>query len=179
MSLRRSALLLLLFAAVPLFAQSPPPERKTGLTFSIGSGDNAVALRRIVSPQWMVLGIFGVSHANNGIAVGTVEHPSITSWTLGAGVRRVFVSEELRPFVELDASMRRTQLPGCGHISSPFGSLSGGVEYFVAKRVSIEGSAGVNYSNFSERCTSDFGEIRYDAHTFSTFRSALSVTFYF
>lgn len=180
MNLRRSALLLLLFAAVPLFAQSPPPDRKTGLTFSIGSADNAIALRRIVSPQWMVLGIFGVSRGNFGVVAGNGEQPSVTSWALGAGVRRVFVSEELRPFLELDASVRRTELPGCGHLSSPFGSLSGGVEYFVAKRVSIEGSAGVNYTNVSERCnSSDFGEIRYDAHTFSTFRSALSVTFYF
>jgi len=180
MTLRRSALLLFLFATVPLFAQSPPPERKTGLTFSIGSGDNAIALRCIVSPQWMVLGILGFSHGDNGVVGSIGSQSSVTSWALGAGVRRVFVSEELRPFVEFDASVRRTQLPGCGHISSPFGSLSGGVEYFVAKRVSIEGSAGVNYINISERCSSsDFGEIRYDAHTLSTFRSALSVTFYF
>lgn len=179
MNLRHSALLLFLFAAVPLLAQ-PSPERKTGFTFSVGQGDSAVSLRRIVSPQWMVLGTLGFSHGNNGV-VGTAANPapSVTSWSLGAGVRRVFVSEELRPFVEVDAALRRSNLPGCGHINSPLVFAGGGVEYFVARRVSIEGSAGVNYTNLSEHCVSDFGEFRYDAHSFSTFRSALSLTFYF
>src|ERR1043165_997860 len=177
MTLRRSALLLFLFAALPLFAQSSPPERKTGFTFSLGSGDSAISVRRIVSPQWMVLGTLGFSHGNDG--VGTINGSSVTSWLLGAGVRRVFVSEELRPFVELDAGIRHTNLPGCGHINSPFAFAGGGVEYFVAKRVSVEGSAGINYTNISEHCVSDFGAVTYDAHSFSAFRSALSLTFYF
>lgn len=179
MNFRRSALLLFLFAAAPLFAQSPAPDRKTGFTFSLGSADNSVSVRRVVSPQWMVLGTLGFSHGNNGVVTVGGHQSSATSWSLGAGVRRVFVSEELRPFVEVDAAIRRTNLPGCGHLNSPFASAGGGVEYFIAKRVSIEGSAGVNYTNISEHCVSDFGEVNYDAHTFSTFRSALSLTFYF
>src|ERR1044071_4819117 len=178
MKFRRSVLLLFVFAAVPLFAQSPPPERKTGFSFSLGSGDSAISMRRVVSPQWMVLGILGFAHGNSGVVV-TTGTADVTSWSLGAGVRRVFVSEELRPFLEVDAAYRRTNFGGRGHVSSPTASVNGGVEDFVSKRVSVEGSAGVNYVGISQRCSSDVGDFRYDAHSFSTFRSALSLTFSF
>ena len=185
MCIRRSAFLLFLFICLPLFAQTPDPNRKTGFTFFFGTPDSGISVRRRVTPDWTVLGT--LAYSRNGQAVAAVAGPApnanATSWALGAGVRRVFVSEELRPFIEVDALLRRTDVPFCDHISYPYFTAAGGVEYFVAKRVSIEGSAGLSYSRVSERCTQDLGngpvEFRFDSHSFGTFRSALSLTFWF
>lgn len=181
MRIHRSALLLLLLACTPVFAQDA--DRKTGLTFSVGQGDSAIAVRRIVTPQWTLLGELSYEHGS--ISPTSVGGPNIdvTRWGIGAGVRRVFTSDQLHPFLQLAANINRATLPGCGHASYPGIAGSGGVEYFVARRVSIEGVAGLSYSRFSQRCSApDVGtgtEVGYDSSTFSTFRSALSVTFYF
>src|SRR2546423_4391399 len=176
----RSALLLFLFASLPLFAQDS--NRKTGITFSLGQPDSSIAVRRLLTPKWTALGTLSFAHGSSD-AVAAIAPVDTTSWSLGAGVRRVFISEELRPFVEIDAALRRTTLPGCAHINYPYVTAGGGVEYFVARRVSIEGSAGVSYSQVSENCSvpGSAGTIdyRFDSHSFSTFRSAISLTFYF
>jgi hypothetical protein len=178
MLIRRSALLLFLFASLPLFAQDS--NRKTGITFSLGQPDSSIAVRRLLTPKWTALGTLSFAHGSSNGAITPVD---TTSWSLGAGVRRVFISEELRPFVEVDAAVRHTTVPGCGHLNYPYVSAGGGVEYFVARRVSIEGSAGASYSQVSENCSvaDSVGTVdyRFDSHSFSTFRSAISLTFYF
>ena len=182
MLIRRTAILLFLFTCLPLFAQDP--DRKNGFTFFFGTPDSGVSARRRVTPDWTVLGTLSYSHNGQTVAtIGPSGSGGVTSWALGAGVRRTFVSDELRPFVELDASLHRTEVPGCDHIGYPGFAASGGVEYFVAKRVSIEGQAGLSYTHFSQRCTQDLGagpvEFRFDSHSLGTFRSALSLTFWF
>ncbi len=180
MLIRRSAVLLFLFASLPLFAQDA--DRKTGFTFFFGTPDSGISARRRVTPDWTVLGTLAYSHNTLG-AAGSITPGNQTTWALGAGVRRVFVSEELRPFVEIDAALRHTEVGFCDHVNYPSIGAAGGVEYFVAKRVSIEGSAGLTYLRFSEKCTQDLGsgpvEFRYDSHSLGTFRSALSLTFWF
>ena len=177
MLIRRSAILIVFFTCLPLFAQDP--SRKTGFTFFFGTPDNGISVRRRVTPDWTVLGTLSYSH--NTQTSGSVGPESSTSWALGAGVRRVFASEELRPFIEVDGAIRRVNLPGCGHFSSPVVTAAGGVEYFFAKRVSVEGSAGLSYLRQSEHCTTNDGAVQFDysAHSYGTFRSALSLTFWF
>jgi hypothetical protein len=177
MRLRHSIPLLLLLACTPLLAQ----ERKTGFSFLLGQPDSGISVRRVLTPQWTVLGTLAYAHGTTATGVTGAPAPVFdqTSWALGAAIRRVFISEELRPFVQVEGAYRRTSLGGCEHTSYPFFAADGGVEYFVAKRVSIEGSAGLNHSHFSQRCSDDTTSVRYDSSSTATFRSAISLTFYF
>ena len=181
---RKLSLLIVLFVAVPLFAQSEPaqsePERKTGITFSVANAGGDVSFRRLLPPNWAVLGSLG--YAKGTAYPNAIGAPSadVTNWILSAGVRRYFASDELRPFAEASAGISWYDLPGCDATRSPRASAGGGVEYRVAKRVSIEGSAGLGYSKTTQRCEGFNGiEYRYEYDSLSTFRTALSVTFYF
>jgi hypothetical protein len=169
------ALLLLAFAAANLSAQTHP----TGLTFSAAQSGSDVAFRRLFGTQWAALATLGYTH---GTAFSTAAVGGTTDadfWSVGLSGRRYFAPTDLRPFAEAGGGMRWTEIAGCPHIRNPFATATGGVEYNIAPRVSIEGSAGLSYSAFSERCTIDGITTNFRQHSFSTFRTALSVTFYF
>jgi hypothetical protein len=170
--------LLFAFFATMTFAQDSTP--KNGMTFSIGGSSNDISFRRLIGSQWAALGSLGYM---NGTVYGSTTgfgSAEISSWLATAGARRYFSSDSLRPFAEAMAGLRWTEsLPGCEDMKSPYGSAGGGIEYKVAPRVSIEGSAGLAYTSASQRCVADGVEYKYDNHTWSTFRTALSITFYF
>lgn len=181
---RRILLPLLLLAALPLIAQpTPDPDRKTGFTFSVGTAGSDISLRRRLSPEWTALAAIGYSEQN---AQPQTAGPVILTpytldvWSISAGARRYFASDELRPFAEVTAGMSRADFPGCSTSNSPRATIGGGVEYYVARRVSIEGSAGLGYSETSQSCGVFGGqEYRFEYDSLNTFRTALSVTFYF
>jgi len=172
----RLAVVLALFAAVDLLAQTPT--HRYGVTFSVAQSSNEVAFRRLFGTQWAGLASLGYNHGTvfSAVGSGTV---TADSWSIGLAGRRYFAPSDLRPFAEGGGGLRWTDLPGCPHIRSPFASATGGVEYKVAERVSIEGSAGLSYSSVSQRCEFDGIVTNYSQHSLSTFRSALSITFYF
>ena len=172
-------LAVLLFLALPLFAQSEP-DRKTGVTFSVGSAGNDIAFRRLLPPNWAVLGSLGYARGTAYPTLAPGPNVDVTSWILTAAARRYFGSDELRPFAEAGAGLSWSEVPGCHSLRSPRGSVAGGVEYWVAKRVSIEGSAGLGYSKYGQRCEGfDGTEYRFELDNLNTFRTALSVSFYF
>ena len=171
----RLAFVLLAFAATTLSAQTHP----TGLTFSVAQSGNDVAFRRLFGSQWAALATLGYSH---GTAFSTAVPSGSTNadyWSLGLSGRRYFAPSELRPFAEAGGGMRWTEIAGCPRLRNPFATATGGVEYNIAPRVSIEGSAGLSYSAFSQRCEIGGVVSNFHQHSLSTFRSALSVTFYF
>ena len=94
------------------------------------------------------------------------------SWGLGLAARRYFAPSDLRPFAEAGGGLRWTDLPACSHLRSSFASATGGVEYKVAERVSIEGSAGLSYMSVSQRCEFNGIVSNFNQHSLSTFRSA-------
>ena len=171
-------LLLLLLSATTLFAQDA--EHRTGLTFSAGFGANDIAVRRMIGSEWAALGTLGYQRSNAFVTTASSEPVDVDFWTLTAGARRYFAQKPLRPFAEANLGLRLMEFPGCGHLRNPYASAGGGVEYSIAPRVSIEGSAGLQYSDYNQRCTANDGTgFRIDQHSLSTFRTALSVTFYF
>lgn len=177
----RRALFLLLLAvlvSIPAFAQIDP-ERKTGVTFGVGTGGGDIAFRRQLPPNWALLASAGFTEGdayNPGSPAGQFD---LTIWSLSAGARRYFGASELRPFGEVAAGYQWTDTPGCNDISSPRASAGGGVEYAIARRVSIEGTAGLSYASSTQKCTFNGVDYRFDSDALSTFRTALSVTFYF
>ena len=175
----RLVLVLALFAAVDLAAQTPT--HRNGFTFSVAQSSNEVAFRRLFGTQWAGLATLGY---NRGTVFSTAtETGSVNvqadSWGLGLAARRYFAPSELRPFAEAGGGLRWTDFPNCSHLRSPFATATGGVEYKVAERVSIEGSAGLSYSSTSQRCEFNGIVSNFSQHSLSTFRSALSITFYF
>jgi hypothetical protein len=175
--MRKLLILLALAVATTASAQTHP----TGLTFSVGQSSNDVSFRRLFGNQWAALATLGYIHGSAfavTTAGGTTE---ADSYSLELSGRRYFAPSDLRPFVEAGGGLRWTDIdaPGCANVRSPFATASGGVEYHIAPRVSIEGTAGLSYSSFSQRCTVNGISTNFSQHSLSTFRSALSLTFYF
>jgi len=167
----------LLLAGSSLYAQDAT--HRTGLTFSVGQQGNDISARRLFGNQWAALGSLGYSRGT-GFGVAGNGSVDVDSWTLTAGARRYFTRTELRPFAEAGAGLRWTEVPGCSRLRNPYANVAGGVEYSIAPRVSIEGSAGLAYSEMQQRCVAmDGTEFRFNSDSLSTFRTALSVTFYF
>jgi hypothetical protein len=171
------AFLLLLFSAATLSAQTHP----WGITFGIGNSSSDLAARRLFGKQWAGLATLGYTSGtaefSDTAGVGT---QSATEWSLGVSARRYFGSGEFRPFGEAGGGIR--WFPGfspCSHPHGPFASAGGGVEYKLAPRVSIEGTTGLSYSSINTRCEDNGVITRIHQRTLTTFRSSLSLTFYF
>ena len=177
--MRKALLLLALAAATTASAQTSTQTHPTGITFSVAQSGNDLSFRRLFGNEWAGLATLGYSHGNNFIVNTAGQSSDIDTWSLGLSGRRYFASAELRPFAELGAGERWTDIGGCGHLRNPFAAATGGVEYHIAPRVSIEGSAGLSYSEFEQRCTVGGITNTFRQRSLTTFRSALSITFYF
>ena len=171
--------LALSLAAVTVSAQTQTQSHPTGITFSVAQSGNDLSFRRLFGTQWAGLATLGYSHGNAFSATAIGASTSTDSWQLGLSARRYFAPAELRPFAEIGAGERWVEISGCSHIRTPFATATGGVEYHIAPRVSIEGSAGLSYSQFEQQCTLAGTTNTFSQHSLSTFRSALSITFYF
>ena len=171
------AFLLLLLSAATLSAQTHP----NGVTFGIGNASSDLAFRHLFGTQWAGLATLGYSYGTSFTTDVNGESHPLTMWSLGVTARRYARPGDLRPFAEAGGGVRWFNIAGtpCGKPHNPFATAGGGVEYKVAPQVSIEGSAGLSYSSFTQRCEFDGVVTRTHQKTVSTFRSALSLTFYF
>lgn len=161
--------------------QAQTAAHRTGITFSVAQSSGDISFRRLFGSSWAALADLGLSRGT-AFPIGMATAPAdVTTWSATLAARRYFAASPLRPFAELGGGMRWTEIPGCRHVRNPHATMGGGVEYAVAPRVSIEGSAGLTYTESTQRCTSAFDGIEYRYHqdALSTFRSALSITFYF
>jgi hypothetical protein len=175
---KRLPLLLVVLFSFPLVAQIDP-EKKTGITFSAGNTGGDISLRRQLPPDWALLAAIGYSEGDAYNPASPLSPVGTSTWSVAGGVRRYFSRSDLRPFGELTAGYQWTEAPGCSEISHPRAAAAGGVEYAIARRVSIEGSAGLTYSSGAQRCSFNGIDYRFEHDHLSTFRTALSVTFYF
>jgi hypothetical protein len=169
--------ILLLLSTTTISAQTHP----NGITFGIGNSSNDVAARHLFGNQWAALGTLGYTHGTAAVIDENGNSHALTTWSLGVTARRYLRSGDLRPFAEAGGGLRWSDIGfgSCGSLRSPFATAGGGVEYKVAPQVSIEGSAGVNYASFSQRCEVNGVSTHFHQNALSTFRSALSLTFYF
>jgi hypothetical protein len=175
----RISLLTLIILAPCLLAQEA--DHKTGVTFSVGQATGELSFRRVLTPRWAALGVLGYS---TGTAYAYAPSPAtqgpvdVSTWSVGLSGRRYVSAAPIRPFLEAGGGIRWSEFAGCD-IQHPYGTAGGGVEYAIAPRVSIEGSTGLTYTSHSQRCTNNGVEYRYEQDSLSTFRTALSITFYF
>ena len=175
--MRTKLAFLLLLSAAPLLAQTHP----NGITFGIGNASSDIAVRHLFGNEWAALGTLGYSHGAVAVIDVSGESHPLTSWSLGLTARRYVKGGNLRPFAEAGGGLRWNDIGfgSCGSTHNPFATAGGGVEYKVAPQVSIEGSAGLSYWSFSQRCEVNGVVTRVHQNSLSTFRSALSLTFYF
>jgi opacity protein-like surface antigen len=168
---------------------TPPTDKPNVFSFSIGSGQSDIEYRRMFADSRLALiaiaGYDDQKFKSNATVGGTVNF-SQHALELGLGIRNNFnAGEQFRPFVQFD--VRRTSANNGAGIGicepSPFWNYnaSGGAEYFVGHRVSVEGSAGLRYSRSSSDCSEPAtGEsFTSKATNFGTFRSAIGINFYF
>jgi opacity protein-like surface antigen len=187
---------LLVLATSALYAADPVTQdmsRKHVFTFSTSTsstvfGGSDVEYRYMFANSRLAAIFFaGFGQESFTTTGSTTSHGSVHSTDLGAGLRRNFTpGEQLRPFVQFDVA-RSSSGDSCGAISiSPNWNYtaSGGAEYFLGKRFSVEGRAGVRYARGSFNCNGaaigvGTGVSSESLRTLATFRSALAVNFYF
>lgn len=177
--MRKALLLLALAAATTASAQTSAQTHPTGITFSVAQSGNDLSFRRLFGNEWAGLATLGYSHGTGFIVTSAGGPVDSDSWSIGLAGRRYFAAADLRPFAELGAGERWTNIGDCTRLRSPFATATGGVEYHIAPRVSIEGSAGLSYAQFDQRCNAGGISSTFRQDSFTTFRSALSITFYF
>src|SRR5260370_11613861 len=122
------------------------------------------------------------SKSSSSSSSGITSQVKFHMLDLGVGLRNNFMTrEQLRPFVQVDV-LRSSASSGCGsRYASPYWnySASGGAEYFLGKRLSVEGRAGLRYAHASLDCSFLGVTQTFSARTAGTFRSALAINFYF
>ena len=172
-----------LLLAPHLFAAETP---KNALSFAFNSSDPTIAYRRSFG---MFAGLISGSYSRFSYDYSVTGAPNSKqtdhAWTLGAGLRRYLATKTaLQPFVQFDISRSAptagTAVVGtCGSTHFSAAWLTGGAEYHVTPSVSIEGRTGIQASRVSSRCSGSDFSVRNDSRGFSTFRSAVSLNFYF
>jgi hypothetical protein len=159
---------------------------KNALSFSFSNSDPSISYRRSFG---MFAGLISGSYAHFSYDTSQTDGPSASNsghdWTLGVGLRRYLAAKTaVQPFVQFDIgrSVPTTSavIGGtCGTSHADTASLTGGAEYHFTPSISIEGRAGLAGSKFSTRCSSPEFSFHDDSRTISTFRSAVSLNFYF
>ena len=166
-----------IFAAVVIViaiaAQAQEKETKphdNAITFGVGFGSTDIAVRHIFRDRWAVLGRLGYGSQGPTLA----PSGSADSYDLGIAVRRMFGTKPFRPFAHLEA-IRHWSRFGCSHTASMSYVGGGGVEYFLAPRVSVEGLAGAEHDTVHSHCEDN----TFHAHQTITLSSGVFVSFYF
>ena len=168
---RRIFLMVMVMIAASMHAQEKE-RHDNAVTFgAFGGGD--LSVRHIFRDRWCVLGRVGYGTLGD-IVVSPSPNVSSDAYELGLAVRRTFGVKPFRPFVHLEA-IRNWYDFGCTHTASMDYLGGGGVEYFVAPRVSVEGLGGIEHNTLNSRCQDN----TYRAHQTLTFRSGVFVSSYF
>lgn len=156
-------------------------EYPTAVTFGVGESSSTLAVRRAVAPRWSVLVSAGGGSSDLEISRNgeLLAEQSTTFWSVGPGLRYEFGVRPLLPFAQAEITYSRIRTNACRDALSSTGvALSGGVAYFLAERVSIEGSAGIIGAVGEPQCSSD-ATVRAELRSLTTFRSALAISFHF
>jgi len=176
---------IVILASVSLFAADAP---KNAVSFSFTNSSSTIGYRRSFG-AFAALVNAGYSKLSFSESEGDGTHGTaeLHAWTLGAGLRRYLATKNaLHVFAQADVS-RSIAAPyaviggvsECDKLRQTSGSLSGGVEYHVSRNVSLEGTAGVSAGEAVSRCTSSSFSDLSTTRSIGTFRSALTLNFYF
>lgn len=156
-----------LFAAAPARAENSLRTGEVGVTGEVADSSIVLSARYLLQNMLAVLGRVGFEH----VSVDNGEDHSGTSYHLGVGLRKYLAEADLAPMMGVDADVVQEYDAFSDEDADGF-ALSGyvGAEYFVHRRVSVEGRVGLQLS------TSDNGA---DVSRLGTFTSAVGVTAYF
>jgi len=143
------------------------------LSFGVSNSDILLSGRYFLQPDLAVLVGAGFSHASN--------NDTTSDYGLTAGVRKYIKTTDLAPFVGGVMSYRRNDIivpngrGGTDVESEKTFSIEGvgGLEYFVAKQVSVEAQVGIGLSSIHN--VDGTGD---DQTQFGTFSSGVTVNFY-
>jgi len=143
------------------------------LSFGVANGDIEISGRYFLQSDLAILAGAGFSYASN--------NDSTTDYSLTAGIRKYIKKTDLAPFVGGVVSFRRNDIivPSGGGTdveSEKTFAIDGvgGLEYFVAKQVSVEAQVGIGLSSIHN--VDGTGD---DQTQFGTFSSGITVNFYF
>jgi hypothetical protein len=166
-------------------AQTAPkkkePEKKEMSAAMSGSSSNslrkeAVAVSADLTDETFVLGgRFFIQDdvallGRIGLEMVDVGDNSGTNYRIGVGMRKYLNRTDLAPFVGGNIDLASEYDPGADDDLSGFDlDVNAGLEYFLHKRISVEGEVGILYSDRSDGV---------DTTTFGTFTSGIGVNAY-
>lgn len=167
---------------------TPPVDNHHVLSFAASTTSGDIEYRYMFRDSRLAaIALLGYSEqsstSRSSSTVGSITSKSkFRTLDLGVGLRNNFMTrEQLRPFVQVDV-LRGSAGSGCGNIyASPYWNYraSGGAEYFLGKRLSVEGLAGLQFAHSSSRCSQGGVTESFSVRSAGTFRSALAINFYF
>ena len=184
------ALALIVVAATTLRGAepiTPPVDNHHVLSFAASNSSGDIEYRYMFHDSRLAaIALLGYSEqsskSSSSFSSGITSQVKFRTLDLGAGLRNNFMTrEQLRPFVQVDV-LRSSTGSGCVNVfASPYWNYtaSGGAEYFLGKRLSVEGRAGLRYAHSSLDCSFLGVTQTFSARTVGTFRSALAINFYF
>ena len=164
-------------------ADDQPGEFRTALNFDVAVEGTAVSARYLVKPKLAML--FSVGYSTGEVSSVASSAPTSTQNTdfveFGLGLRRYLRTDEFRPLVEVEARYTKINTSLCSNRLDGFSVLgAAGIEYFLTRRFSIEGTVGATYGRREFGCTAPGGpdsSVEFDG--FNTVRSAVGVNFHF
>jgi hypothetical protein len=176
---------LALLIAFPTLAEDNP---KQALSFSAGFNDNgSIAYRRLFGSYAALLNVgYEKSSFRQSNDIGLDIRQDSRFWQAGVGLRHYLSrQQQVTPFIqaEVDRSIPAGYASDCPGFHTTSGTLGGGGEYHVTKAFSVEGMAGLGYNHTSQKCSATdlTGTVnyRYDSRSYGTFRSGVTINFYF
>jgi len=175
----------IVIVASSLHAAEPvtPTDKTNVIAFAAGNDRGDVEYRHLFLNSRLAVLVLAGYHQSSSTASGSVDfHGSQHSTEFGLGLRHNFATiEQVRPFVQLTAARAHASGSNCtGFTDFSYAATAGG-EYFVARRVSFEGSAGVAVGRSKSGCfiTNGIPDSRIHDTSVDTFRTALGINFYF
>lgn len=162
-----------LLTAAAAMAENSLQTGAKGLSFGVSNSDILISGRYLLQSDLAILGGAGFSHSSN--------NDSTSDYGLVGGIRKYIKTTDLAPFVGGTVSYRRNDIivptggGGTDVESEKTFEIAGvgGLEYFVAKQVSVEAQVGVGLSSIHNVDGSGDDETQ-----FGTFSSAVTVSFY-
>lgn len=167
-------------AAEPI---TPTTDKSNVIAFGAGNGSGAIEYRHLfLKSRLALIGEIAYHNQTTRSDDSSSVHYSQHATSLGLGLRQNFsTGEQLRPFVQLTVSRFHASPSGpCYGVNAWGYGASGGGEYFVGSRVSLEGSAGVSFGHSSSGCyVLPDNTQRIHTTSLDTFTTALGINFYF
>lgn len=165
------SLSIFLFGAVlaaPVKAENSLKTGSFGLTGEVADSDLTLTGRYFLQDALAALLRFGFQFESTDVGP---DDNSGTSWRLGLGVRHYYSQEDFAPMAGIDLDYVADYDPIVDDDDNGFDlAVYGGAEYFIHRRVSVEGKVGLLVTDRSNGA---------DRTTFGSFTSSVGVTGYF